>query len=379
MEMLTRALPLIAADYVHELHEKLAAYRRMCRCSPPLAATLQEEESMRSKQHQHRLDVHEHVGRDQEAGTEGNVSSSQTSSPILAGKDSVKTVPQASCCGAKRKRHWGSNKPLDIKSGETLPTAVPKKVKAVHGVKERSVRPKRKAAPSKFDKETSESVPDDEEMQTGQEEQEQEDIEHDMLEDESESDHSSDLELDPIAPHSLNKGDQLPNLSAAPFDSSIQAPSIVASLPSLRSLYANVGPTGTTQAATIPLAPEDQDPCKKGSGSKNSHHGRSKKEPVQYSAVSMLATPSSFLRRRRATDVGLFNPAQLESQSDGRASFGEPVTHACGQVHAPGLPVHKEAAPHLLPPLVAYPENSPQRRRRSFSPSDRVLPGHSHT
>lgn len=257
---------------------------------------------------------------------------------------------------------------------------------------ESRIRPRRKAAPSSFDMETSESVPDDEEAQVGEGDDcdnhgddnhiacldmcRRHDREEEMLEEEeqSESDHSSDLELEPepcsLHPsHGVVKQGSLKHL--APLNQSHHpSSSIVASLPSFRSLYADARHLGTTSSSEQPVSPRKE-------SSSSSRSDGSRRQTAGHGTSSSFATPSSFLRRRRATDIGLLNT--ISTSDKGSSSFGNPVTHACGQIHAPGLPSQKEMMVGFGPDLAfkeVYPQYSQQRRRRSFSPSDRVLPGH---
>lgn len=106
-------------DYVQELQQKLAAYRHMCRCSPPLAH-IDAVNVMTSHRHAH-MDEETKDAEGFSLSEEGDALKSESSPEQEDGMEGVEQQQQqkAQCMSctisrAKRQRHWGSNHPMEL-------------------------------------------------------------------------------------------------------------------------------------------------------------------------------------------------------------------------------------------------------------------------
>lgn len=175
-------------DYVRELQASLAAYRKMCRCSPPLAA---QERSITAKTHGqvHLMDKE----GDQDlmktiSGTSNHTNGGESSSPE-AEEDCIKcTISRA-----KRRRHWGSNHPLELAKVHEY-DSVSSNIQEQEPPRE---RPRRKAAPTlhTMREESIESASEDDEI-SAKSLQNTVDQESDEIIDGDSDDNGSDLALD---------------------------------------------------------------------------------------------------------------------------------------------------------------------------------------
>lgn len=121
-------------DYIHQLRSQVDAYRRMCQCEPPLdinAAVTPNDRSM------HVRYAHEHDEAIRTGSTSSTSSSERPGSDAALGKpiddqhDHQNPVPSTVL---KRKRHWGSNRPINkCSKAKQDGDAVPKRTNTATG------------------------------------------------------------------------------------------------------------------------------------------------------------------------------------------------------------------------------------------------------
>lgn len=175
-------------DYVRELQASLAAYRKLCRCSPPLD---DQKGAVTTKTHKH-AHLMEPEG-DGELTREGSSPSKH--------KDGIDSSPEAeedcikcTISRAKRRRHWGSNHPLElakVHAYEDLSSNLDEQ-------RSPRQRPRRKAAPSlqTMREESIESASEDGEISAPSMQSAIVNQENDVILDDDSDDNASDLALD---------------------------------------------------------------------------------------------------------------------------------------------------------------------------------------
>ncbi|CAO1614565.1 unnamed protein product [Sympodiomycopsis kandeliae] len=109
-------------DYVTELLDQVAAYKRLCQCDPPLSPVAPRDPTQHVR-FAHELGNHPATANDRSMDSSSNSSLSPSYSPVREVEllSVPPGAPTAAAGAPKRKRHWGSNRP--VKAVTQVPVA----------------------------------------------------------------------------------------------------------------------------------------------------------------------------------------------------------------------------------------------------------------
>lgn len=266
-------------DYVRELQASLAAYRKMCRCSPPLADLQAAQDGSATEKthgHVHMMDAEgDRRVIKAENGTSNNADGLDSSPE--AEEDCIKcTISRA-----KRRRHWGSNHPLELAKVHSYDELAPD----IKVEQPRRELPRRKAAPGlqSMREESIESASEEGEQSLHNAVNE----ESDEIIDGDSDDNGSDLALDDWQERRQSHADNGP--ITPPFPASV----------GYTHLYHTCSLRDERHKLDSPLQINSQ--------SIQASKGRSLMNPTARSSSdgeqNHITHPLTFSRKRRATDV----------------------------------------------------------------------------
>ncbi|PWN38500.1 uncharacterized protein FA14DRAFT_27511 [Meira miltonrushii] len=335
-------------DYVRELQASLAAYRKMCGCSPPLAA---QDGAAPAKTHGqvHLMDPEgdEYLIKAGSKHADGSESSPE------AEEDCIKcTISRA-----KRRRHWGSNHPLQLATVHTYDGSSSN----TQEHQSRLERPRRKAAPTlhTMREESVESISEDGEI-SARSLPNTVNQESDEIIDGDSDDNASDLALDDWQERRQSHTDNGPVTPPLPFSVSYTQLYHTCSLRDERHKHDR----RLQDAGQINL--EDANiPAPNKSRSLMHPYARSSSDGEQQN----IAHPPTFSRKRRATEISSYANDDYGTQKE--VKRGKSIDSSDKTLN------NKETCTDCMTPntYIMGPKLGPNHRNavRQTSPSDRLL------